>query len=120
VVRVADGKATVVPPHLTDGSLADACRGSHRDGKTTAVRAWSARLDVGLAWVRLDADDSDPVLLWRYVATAVDRVRAGLGGGALRKLDAAGNPVEAAADELMNEVARWGASWSLGWKTCTR
>jgi LuxR family maltose regulon positive regulatory protein len=49
-------------------------------GKTTAVRAWCASRDVALAWVTLDGGDNDPVLLWRYVATAVDRVRPGLGG----------------------------------------
>ena len=61
-------------------------------GKTTAVRDWCASLDAALAWVVLDADDNDPVLLWRYVATAVDRVRPGLGRGALRRLGAAGSP----------------------------
>ncbi len=48
-------------------------------GKTTEVRAWCADLDAALAWVSLDAGDNDPVLLWRYVATAIDRVRSGLG-----------------------------------------
>jgi LuxR family maltose regulon positive regulatory protein len=79
-------------------------------GKTTAVRAWCASLDAALAWVTLDADDNDPGLLWRYVATAVDRVRWGLGRGALRRLDVAGSPVEVAIDELMNGVAALG-SW---------
>ena len=90
-------------------------------GKTTAVRAWCASLDVALAWVTLDAGDNDPVLLWRYVATAVDRVRPGLGRGALRRLGVAGSPVEAAVDELMNAVAALGgASWSSCSTTCTR
>ena len=78
-------------------------------GKTTAVRAWCAGLDAALAWVTLDADDNDPGLLWRYVATAVDRVRWGLGRGALRRLDVAGSPVEVAIDELMNGVAALGS-----------
>jgi LuxR family transcriptional regulator, maltose regulon positive regulatory protein len=74
-------------------------------GKTTAVRAWCATLDAALAWVALDAGDNDPVLLWSYVATAVDRVRSGLGRGALRRLGVAGGSVEVAVDELMNRVA---------------
>ena len=78
-------------------------------GKTTAVRAWCATLDASVAWVTLDAGDNDPVRLWRYVATAVDRVRPGLGRAALRKLDVAGSPVEAAVDELMNGVAALGS-----------
>jgi LuxR family maltose regulon positive regulatory protein len=78
-------------------------------GKTTAVRAWCARRDVAVAWVTLDAGDNDPALLWRYVATAVDRVRPGLGRGALRRLGEAGGPVEVAIDELMNGVAALGS-----------
>ena len=74
-------------------------------GKTTAVRDWCASLDAALAWVVLDAGDNDPVLLWRYVATAVDRVRPGLGRGALRRLGVAGSPVEVAVDELLNGAA---------------
>jgi LuxR family maltose regulon positive regulatory protein len=74
-------------------------------GKTTAVRAWSASLDAALAWVVLDGGDDDPVVLWRYVATAVDRVRPGLGRRALRRLGVAGSPVEVAVDELLNGVA---------------
>ena len=74
-------------------------------GKTTAVRSWCASVDAGLAWVTLDAGDSDPVRLWRYLATAVDRVRPGLGRGALQRLDVAGGPIEDAVDELMNGIA---------------
>ena len=78
-------------------------------GKTTAVRAWCAGLDVAPAWVTLDAGDDDPVRLWRYVATAVDRLRPGIGRGALRRLDVAGSPIEVAVDELMNGVAALGS-----------
>ena len=57
----------------------------------------------------LDAGDNDPGLLWRYVATAVDRVRSGLGRGALRRLGVAGSPVEVVVDELMNGAAAFGS-----------
>ncbi len=77
-------------------------------GKTTAVRAWCASLDAALAWVNLDDGDNDPAVLWRYVATAVDRVRSGLARPALRRLGVAGGPVEVAVDELMNGVAALG------------
>jgi LuxR family maltose regulon positive regulatory protein len=76
--------------------------------KTTAVRDWCASLDAALAWVVLDAGDNDPVLLWRYVATAVDRVQPGLGRGALRRLAVAGGPVDVAVDELLNDAAALG------------
>ena len=74
-------------------------------GKTTAVRTWCAGVDAALAWVGLDTADNDPVLLWRYVATAVDRVQPGLGRAALRRLNLEGSPVEAAVDELLNAIA---------------
>ena len=79
-------------------------------GKTTAVRAWCASLDAALAWVTLDAGDNDPVRLWRYVATAVDRVRPGLGRSALQRLDVPGGAVEDAVDELMNGIAAFGSA----------
>ncbi len=77
-------------------------------GKTTAVRAWCAGSGVSLAWVTLDAGDNDPVRLWRYVATAVDRIRQGLGRQALRRLRIAGGPIENPVDELLNGIAEFG------------
>ena len=77
-------------------------------GKTTAVRAWCASQDAALAWVTLDTDDNDPTRLWRYVATAVDRVRPGLGRGALQRLGMPGGAIEDAVDELMNGIAAFG------------
>ncbi len=74
-------------------------------GKTTAVRAWCAGVGAPLAWVTLDAGDNDPVRLWRYVATAVDRIRQGLGRRALRRLRLAGGAIENPVDELMNGMA---------------
>ena len=77
-------------------------------GKTTAVRAWCASQDAALAWVTLDDSDNDPTRLWRYVATAVDRVRPGLGRAALQRLGIPGGPIEDAVDELMNGIAAFG------------
>ncbi len=77
-------------------------------GKTTAVRAWCASQDAALAWVTLDADDNDPTRLWRYVASAVDRVRPGLGRGALQRLGIPGGAIEDAVDELTNGIAAFG------------
>jgi LuxR family maltose regulon positive regulatory protein len=79
-------------------------------GKTTAVRAWCASLDAAVAWVTLDAGDNDPVRLWTYVAAAVDRVRPGLGRGALQRLSVPGSPIENAVDELMNAAAAFGST----------
>lgn len=78
-------------------------------GKTTAVRAWCADTQAPLAWVTLDVGDNDPVRLWTYVATAIDRIREGLGRQALRRLRNAGGPIGNPVDELMNGIADFGA-----------
>jgi LuxR family maltose regulon positive regulatory protein len=77
-------------------------------GKTTAVRAWCASSETALAWVTLDSGDNDPVRFWTYVATAVDRIREGLGRRALHRLRVSGMSVETAIDELMNGIAEYG------------
>jgi LuxR family transcriptional regulator, maltose regulon positive regulatory protein len=74
-------------------------------GKTTAVRAWCAASNTAFAWVTLDEGDNDPNRLWRYVATAVDRVRQGLGARALRRLDDPASGLANPIDELMNGIA---------------
>ena len=76
-------------------------------GKTTAVRSWCASRDTAFAWVTLDRGDNDPSRFWRYVATAVDRVRQGLGAPALRRLDDPGPGIANPIDELMNGIAAY-------------
>jgi LuxR family transcriptional regulator, maltose regulon positive regulatory protein len=77
-------------------------------GKTTAVRAWCASRDASLAWVTLDVGDNDPARFWAYVASAVDRVRQGLGRRALQRLSVAEGSMETVVDELMNGIAALG------------
>lgn len=77
-------------------------------GKTTAVSAWCAGRAAPLAWVTLDAGDNDPLRLWTYIATAVDRVRQGLGRRALRRLTGLAGAVPPSIDELMNAIANFG------------
>ena len=77
-------------------------------GKTTAARVWCASSEMAAAWVTLDVGDNDPVRFWTYVATAVDRVREGLGRRALQRLRVSGTPLETAVDELMNGIAAFG------------
>ena len=82
-------------------------------GKTTAVRAWCARSDLALAWVRLDAHDNDPVRLWTSIATAIDRIRPGLGRPALRHLKASGHSIDGSVDELANSIMAFGGELAL-------
>jgi LuxR family maltose regulon positive regulatory protein len=82
-------------------------------GKTTAVRDWCASSGAALAWVTLDARDNDPVRLWRYVATAFDRIREGLGRSALQRLEIPGGAIDGVIDDLMNGIAAFDSPVAL-------
>jgi LuxR family maltose regulon positive regulatory protein len=43
-------------------------------GKTTLLAEWASRSQRPFAWVSVDERDNDPILLLRYVATALDRL----------------------------------------------
>ena len=43
-------------------------------GKTTLLAQWASRSQRPFAWVSVDANDNDPIVLLTYVATALDRV----------------------------------------------
>jgi len=43
-------------------------------GKTTLLAQWASRSKRPFAWVSLDQQDNDPVILLTYIATALDRV----------------------------------------------
>ena len=74
-------------------------------GKTLAVRQWCAGSDAALAWLTVDSLDEDPLRFWTYVATAVDRVRAGLGRTALQRLRSPGASPDAAVDALLDGLS---------------
>src|SRR3954452_8218151 len=76
-------------------------------GKSTAVRTWCASRTEPPAWVTLDARDNDPVRLWTYVATAVDRLRPGLGRRALGQLGATAD-VTGPLDDLLSGIGGLG------------
>lgn len=80
-------------------------------GKTTAVAQWLASAGIPTAWVTCDDGENDPVRLWSYVATAVDRAVPGSGRAAL--VPGRVGAVEAAIDELCNALVRAGASVAI-------
>ncbi|HEX5859399.1 MAG TPA: LuxR C-terminal-related transcriptional regulator [Microbacterium sp.] len=43
-------------------------------GKTTLLTQWAARSQRPFAWVSIDANDNDPIVLMTYIATALGRV----------------------------------------------
>ncbi len=74
-------------------------------GKTLAVREWCARGSAALAWVTADPMDDDPLRFWSYVATAVDRVRGGLGRAALRRARTPETSADAVVDALLDGLS---------------
>jgi LuxR family transcriptional regulator, maltose regulon positive regulatory protein len=77
-------------------------------GKSTAVRAWCETRGELLAWVTLDSRDNDPVRLWTYIATAVDRIRPGLGRRTLGQIGETAD-ISGPLDELLNRIAGSGS-----------
>src|SRR5215510_7523497 len=78
-------------------------------GKTVLAQTWcTAHPERGVAWLSLDAADDDPVRLWTYIATSVDRIRPGLGLGALARLQAPDADVDDAINELINGISAYG------------
>ena len=63
-------------------------------GKTTLLAQWAERRAGRVAWVSLDRRDNDPVVLLRYLATALDRVQP-LDPAAFRTLASPGAAVPA-------------------------
>ena len=77
------------------------------------MRAWCEESDGALAWVTLDAGDDEPARLWTYLATAVDRVREGLGRRALKRLRGTGAAMDVVVEEVMNGIAEFGRPVTL-------
>ena len=77
-------------------------------GKTTLLADWARRAaEEGqlVAWLSLDAADSDPGTFWAYLLAALDARVAGL-GAAGRQLAAAGPaPIAPVITTLLNELA---------------
>lgn len=77
-------------------------------GKTTLVVDWLSRQEYPVAWLTLDEHDNDPVLFWRYVVSAMQRVDARLG---LRAQGVLCSPtpvsLEAAVTLLLNDVVAY-------------
>jgi LuxR family transcriptional regulator, maltose regulon positive regulatory protein len=76
-------------------------------GKTTLLveLAGVASDHAQVAWLSLEPGDNDPVVFWKYLASAIDRAIPGVGAGALALLDAPQTPVEVVVRTLLNDLA---------------
>ncbi|TCO45933.1 LuxR C-terminal-related transcriptional regulator [Actinocrispum wychmicini] len=77
-------------------------------GKTTLLAEWlaeTAREDRCVAWLSLDAEDSDPASFWTCVVTALHTAVPGVGLGALALIASSPLPTEHLLTLLLNELA---------------
>ncbi|HEY7910047.1 MAG TPA: AAA family ATPase, partial [Thermomicrobiales bacterium] len=75
-------------------------------GKTTLVGAWVADCGRRVAWLSLDAGDSDPARFLTYLVAALQQSGATIGAGLLGALQAPQPPpTEALLMVLLNELA---------------
>ena len=75
-------------------------------GKTTFLTQWVAQADVPVAWVSIDANDSDPARFLRYVIAALQSIAPGAGRHSLPvMLSPDQMPVEVIVTHLIQEMA---------------
>ena len=75
-------------------------------GKTSVLAEWARGRPEPVAWLSLDHGDSDPARFWRYVAAALDGLRAGVASQVAALLRGPQQPpLEAVVTALVNEVA---------------
>ena len=77
-------------------------------GKTTLLAEWldaEASADRSVAWLSLDAADSDPAAFWTGVVTALDTTVLGHRSQALELAESTPMPVERLLTTLLNELA---------------
>jgi LuxR family maltose regulon positive regulatory protein len=77
-------------------------------GRTSLLAEWARGRPEPVAWLSLDAGESDPARFWRYFAAALDGLRAGLAGQVGGLLDAQplgqrGRQEQAGVGESRNE-----------------
>jgi LuxR family maltose regulon positive regulatory protein len=74
-------------------------------GKTTLLSAWVAGCDRRVAWLSLDAADSDPTRFLTYLVAAVRTIAPNIGEGVLGMLHSAQPPpTESILTALLNEL----------------
>ena len=74
-------------------------------GKTALLADWVRSGDRRVAWLSLDAADSDPVRFWRHVVAALDRARPGIGERVAPLLGQPRSSFEGLVTALINELA---------------
>ncbi len=77
-------------------------------GKTTLLADWlheAPGVDRCVAWLSLDAADSEPASFWAYVATAFQGAVPGVGSAALELIGSSPMAIDLALTTLLNDLA---------------
>jgi LuxR family maltose regulon positive regulatory protein len=77
-------------------------------GKTTLLAEWLGEIpgqDRAVAWLSLDASDSEPESFWMYVVTALHTAAPGVGSGSLELIASSPLPTDLVLTTLLNELA---------------
>ncbi|WP_246527220.1 LuxR C-terminal-related transcriptional regulator [Pseudarthrobacter albicanus] len=77
-------------------------------GKTTLLAEWLAGThgeDRRIAWLSLDAADSDPASFWTYVVSALQPAVPGIGSSALELIASSSMSIEPVLTTVLNELA---------------
>ncbi len=82
-------------------------------GKTTLLASWLSRAseDRTVAWLSLDAAESDPAAFWTGVVAAVRDAMPGVGDRAMEILTASPASLDLVLSTLLNELAGAGEVW---------
>ncbi len=74
-------------------------------GKSTLIGEWVTRFEHAVAWLSLDAGDSDPTRFLAYLVAALQTISPNVGEEVLRVLDSPQQPpIEAILTALINEI----------------
>ncbi len=79
-------------------------------GKSTLLTEWLAGAPAdgrSVAWLSLDAADSDAATFWRYVVTALQNTLDGVGSRALELITSSPPATDLVLTTLVNELAAW-------------
>ena len=77
-------------------------------GKTTLLAAWLGGMEEDrrrIAWVSLDAADSDPASFWTYVVSALQAAVPGVGPSAFELIAPSDLPIESVLTMVLNDLA---------------
>ena len=77
-------------------------------GKTTLLAEWLGGMDENhrrIAWISLDAADSDPASFWTYVVSALQTAVPGVGASALELIAPSDVSTESVLTMVLNDLA---------------